>query len=469
MKSLLTAALLGCLLGAGCAGPMDRPWDDAVYQSLRDRYADSDERIAATPAPDAPLDEPAASFAALDALSVDDAVRIAIANTPSLRRAGYQVDVAAGRVIQAGLYPNPQFEFFAESLGAEAGKGGKGGETNYLLSQELVLGGKLDRARDVAQADELAAKAAFVAEEFAVASRVTKSYFAAVAAQERLESRRQLIDLSQQLLDAANAQVDAGAATEPDRLRAEVVQAQAEIDLESARLDAHAALRSLASAIGINGTVEIPLTDTPRSLPHFPSQEAVVGAALAANSRVSLARIAIERARSVHELAKAEAVPNLVASAGPRYSDPESETTLDLGVGMEIPLFDRNQGNIRAAMADRLSSAAQLREVQLQLIAEVSEAWAAYESARIATTRYQQTLLPKAQQTLDLTRQAYERGNADYLRLLDAQQVVIESRISYVDALYRLQAAAALLRELAQTDAPWRDSSTGDSFSETQQ
>jgi cobalt-zinc-cadmium efflux system outer membrane protein len=465
MKSLLTAALLGCLLGAGCAGPMDRPWDDAVYQSLRDRYADSDERIAATPTPDAQLDEPAASFAALDALSVDDAVRIAIANTPSLRRAGYQVDVAAGRVIQAGLYPNPQFEFFAESLGAEAGKGG---ETNYLLSQELVLGGKLDRARDVAQADELAAKAAFVAEEFAVASRVTKSYFAAVAAQERLGSRRQLIDLSQQLLDAANAQVDAGAATEPDRLRAEVVQAQAEIDLESARLDAHAALRSLASAIGIDGTVEIPLTDTPRSLPHFPSQEAVVAAALAANSRVSLARIAIERARSVYELAKAEAVPNLVASAGPRYSDPESETTLDLGVGMEIPLFDRNQGNIRAAMADRLSSAAQLREVQLQLIAEVSEAWAAYESARIATTRYQETLLPKAQRTLDLTRQAYERGSADYLRLLDAQQVVIESKIAYVDALYRLQAAAALLRELAQTDAPWRDSSTGDSFSETQ-
>jgi cobalt-zinc-cadmium efflux system outer membrane protein len=368
-------------------------------------------------------------------------------------------------VIQAGLYPNPQFEFFAESLGAEAGKGG---ETNYLLSQELVLGGKLDRAREVAQADELAAKAAFVAEEFAVASRVTKSYFAAVAAQERLESRRQLIDLSQQLLDAANAQVDAGAATEPDRLRAEVVQTQAEIDLEAARLDAHATLRSLASAIGIDGTVEIPLTDTTRSLPHFPSQEAVVAAALAANSRVSLARIAIERARSVHELAKAEAVPNLVASAGPRYSDPESETTLDLGVGMEIPLFDRNQGNIRAAVADRLSSAAQLREVQLQLIAEVSEAWAAYESARIATTRYQQTLLPKAQQTLDLTRQAYERGSADYLRLLDAQQVVIESRIAYVDALYRLQAAAALLRELAQTDAPWRDSSPGDSFSETQ-
>ena len=61
-----------------------------------------------------------------------------------------------------------------------------------------------------------------------------------------------------------------------------------------------------------------------------------------------------------------------------------------------------------------------------------------------------------ADRSLDLTRQAYERGKADYLRLLDAQQVVVESRIAYVDAQQKLQEAAALLRELAQIDASWR-------------
>ncbi|MCA9307398.1 MAG: TolC family protein, partial [Phycisphaerales bacterium] len=69
---------------------------------------------------------------------------------------------------------------------------------------------------------------------------------------------------------------------------------------------------------------------------------------------------------------------------------------------------------------------------------------------------------PKAERTLDLTRQAYERGKADYLRLLDAQQVVVESRIAYVDALQRLQEAAALLRELTQHNAPWREPRDGD-------
>ncbi|MBN4052606.1 TolC family protein, partial [bacterium AH-315-K20] len=105
----------------------------------------------------------------------------------------------------------------------------------------------------------------------------------------------------------------------------------------------------------------------------------------------------------------------------------------------------------------RLSSAAQLREVQLQLIGEVGEAWAAYESARLTIGRYREQLLPKADLTLDLTRQAYERGKVGYLRLLDAQQVVIESNIAYINALARLQRSAALLRQLAQTEAPWRD------------
>jgi outer membrane protein TolC len=65
--------------------------------------------------------------------------------------------------------------------------------------------------------------------------------------------------------------------------------------------------------------------------------------------------------------------------------------------------------------------------------------------------------MPKAERTLELIETAYERGQADYLRLLDAQQVVVESRVSYVDALRRLHEAAALLRELAQSDAPWRE------------
>jgi cobalt-zinc-cadmium efflux system outer membrane protein len=440
---------------------LDQSWDDPIYRSLRDSHAEADTRVAENPSATAGGQTP--GIESLDQLSVDDAIRIAIANNPRLRRAGYRVDAAAGRVTQAGLYPNPSFMFDVEALGSDAGGGG---ETTYRFEQEIVLGGKLRRAREVADADRMTARAQFVAEEFAVASRVTRSYFAAVAARERLALRRDLIDLADQLLRAATAQVDAGAATEPDRLRAEVVREQAQIELDAARLQLKAARRKLATAMGLDGTVDLPLVTEVHLVPRFPTQEELAASVLDANSRLAIARIAVERARRAHRLAKAEAIPNLVASAGPRYSDPESETTLDLGIGVEIPLFDRNQGAIHAAVAERLSAAAELRSVQIELLAEVSEAWSAYEAARIATTRYREQLLPKADRTLDLTRQAYERGKADYLRLLDAQQVVVESRIAQLDSLQSLHEAAAMLRELAQTNAPWRDSRSAELNSE---
>jgi len=457
MNYRYAAALLGCLLGAGCAGPLDRTWDDTTYRSINERFAASDAHRAGLQANDDASQAVTTGMESLSVLMLDDAIRIGIANTPSLRRAGYEVDIAAGMVTQAGLYPNPSIAFEAEALGSDAGSGG---ETSYRIEQQFLLGGKLRHARGVAQQEQLAAQVRFLAEEFAVASRITRSYYAALSTQARLESRQELLSLSQELMDAARAQVDAGAATVPDQLRAEVVNEQAQIELATAQLEAQSALRGLATSMGLAEPFELPLGTDMVHVLALGSQEEITNQALNSNNRIILARIEMERSQRAHDLARANSVPDLVASAGPRYSDPDNETTFDVGIGLEIPLFDRNQGAIRAAIAKRRASAAQLQDEQLGVIQEVSRAWAAYESARIASTRYRNNLLPKAEQTLDLTRQAYQRGKADYLRLLDAQQVVIESSIAHVDAIQSMHEAASRLRELAQSDAPWRASST---------
>lgn len=447
MKSWQAAAVVGCLLGVGCAGPLDRPWDDPVYRSVRERYGASDAQGAGLGDENTEHDPTGGALGSLERLTVEDAVRIGVANAPGLRRAGYEVDIADGLATQAGLLPNPSFVFEGEGLGDDDGAGG---ETIYHVEQAIVLGGRLRKARDLGDADRMAARAAFLSEERALAARVTGAYFAAVAARERLDSRRELGALSERVLGAARAQVEAGAATEPDRLRAEVVLEQAQIGLAEAELAYGAALRALGAAMGLGGPVGLPLATGLDAAPELGGLEELTASALANNGRVALASIGVERARLAHALARAEATPDLIASVGPRYSDPDGETTVDVGLGVEIPLFDRNQGAIRAAVGERLASAARLQGVRLDVAAEVGEAWAAYEASRVAATRYRERLLPRAERTLELTRQAYERGKADYLRLLDAQQVVVESRVAYVDALERLHENAALLIELTQ-------------------
>lgn len=450
-------SLLGSGLVSGCAGPLDQRWDNTAYRGQQSRYMERDLQVAQRPVGD--LHPTAFRLDSLDALSVGDAIGLAIEHNPQLRAAGYRVDAASGRVLQAGLYPNPSLSFSGESIGAEAGSGG---ETAYAIEQEIVLGGKLRRARDVADSDRLSAQESFVAQEFMLATQVSEAYFGVVSAQQRLVDRQELAGLSAQLLDAVRARVDAGSATEPDLLRAEVVYEQSQIELESARNQDKAARQALSSVIGVEERIDLLLSTSVDEFATLPTYEEIVASTLAANSRMSLARISLERARQSHKLAQAGSSPTLVASVGPRYSDIDGETTLDVGLNLEITLFDRNQGEIQATLFERLSAAAELRNVQLELLAEIAQAWSVYQSSLTAVERYQSQLLPKAERTLDLTRQAYQSGKADYLRLLDAQQVMVESRLSYVEAAQRLHSAAALLTQLSQTHAYWRDSRNED-------
>lgn len=449
-------AAIGAALVTGCASPLNQRWDNPQYGYNREHFTQHDLHVSESSSHEdlQAISIPGYNMDNLKALSVEDAVRIAIHYSPQLRSAGYRVDASSGRVLQAGLYPNPSLSFEGEAIGSNAGEGG---ESAYTIEQEIVLGGKLRLARDVAESDRLAARAEFIAHEFDIAAKVRQAYFAAVSAQERLIKREELASLASQLLEAAISQIDAGSATLPDRLRAEVVYEQTQIHLETARFEVEAAMQSLASTLGVSGRVDLPLTTSIDHLPEMPSFDEIRLATLNANSRISLARIAIVRARQSHQLAKALAVPNMTASIGPRYSDIDDETTIDLGLGIEIPLFDRNQGEIRAALSERLFVSAELEQVQLELLDEISKAWSAYKSAYSAASRYQNHLLPKAEETLDLTRQAYQSGKSDYLRLLDAQQVVIEAHIAYISSMQQLHAVAASLNALSQMNAPWRN------------
>jgi outer membrane protein, heavy metal efflux system len=453
-RTLCATSLLA--IATGCAKPAFMHWSDSPY--ARPGETDTRDGRSLSSSPDSTAEDSSPDdSSAIDpgsTLGLYGAIRFAMRSHPAILEQSFNVQAAVGRETQARLYPNPALSIDGESLGADAGDGG---ETAFLIEQEFVTAGKLKKAKAVAETDRFSAEAFLLATEFDVATRVTSAFIAVLAADQRLASERELLTLADELLASANAQVDAGAATEPDRLRAEVVREQTAIDLHTAESDAAAARRNLAAALGIDGTLDVELEGDLLTLPEVPSRIETVARVLDSNTRIEQARLAIERAKRVHILSRAQAIPSLVASIGPRYSDPNNETTFDVGLGMEIPIFDRNQGDIAAAMAERLAAGASLGALRLELIESVSIVWSSYESARYAVDAYQTSLLPKAELTLELTREAYRAGKTDYLRLLDAQQTYVRSRIASVDALEALHQASALIDGLTQDKTPWRN------------
>lgn len=430
---------------SGCATPLSNSWDDPLYAKFMQEYSASDAE--ALLPEDSPWQMPLLSQ--LDTLNLENAIAIGLNNHPRLRTAVYEIHAAQAREIQAGIGPNPSVAYEAEGLGAAEGSGG---ESAYIVSQEFITAGKLEKAGLVAQAELFQSQAEFLATKSDFIADVKQAFYSVLAGEKRVEARQRLADVAGQLLASVNAQVVAGSAIEPDRLRANVASQQAKLELQDAESDLFIARRSLMVNLGLETPITLPVDGDLEAIAELPKRDVILQRVLARNSNLEAARLGIERARKAHDLAKAESWPNITAFAGPRYSDIDGESTMDAGIEMEIPLFDRNQGGIAEALAERLKAGTILGQTKLDLIEATSEAWSQYKTSRDAAKQYREVLLPMSRRTLDLTEQGYKSGKFGYLRLLDAQQLFVQTNIVYVDNLLRLQQAIALLEALMQSE-----------------
>jgi cobalt-zinc-cadmium efflux system outer membrane protein len=135
------------------------------------------------------------------AWSLNDLIAIGLRQNPALAQASFDIQGAQGKAKQAGLYPNPVFNFSADELGDRTGPGGILAPS---LSQEIVLGGKLRLARASAQREVDQAGLALQSQRYVLLTTVRQGYFEVLTAQRRTEALAELAKLGKASLDQAD-------------------------------------------------------------------------------------------------------------------------------------------------------------------------------------------------------------------------------------------------------------------------
>ena len=357
--------------------------------------------------------------------------QIALANNPTLVQASMRVQAARGRCLQAGLYPNPTIGYHGEEMGNE----GSAGQQGAFIGQEIVTAGKLDHRRNVAGHEVIEAEQALAAQRERILSDVRTTAYELIVAGRIVELNEQLVQIGESAVKAADQLLAAMEVSRVDLLQAQIEINSAKLQLRDAQNRHQAAWRRLTALLGVTEMEPVSLTNNLEDdLPEL-SWEDSRQHVLAESPEMAEARAGVQRAQCEVVRENAEWVPNLDVQAGVRYDDAASDTVATVEVGMPLPIFNRNQGNICAARARLIAAENEVRRVELALQDRLASVFKQYDSARRDAQQYAAEILPNAKASLDLVQIGYSKGEYDYLTLLTAQRTFYRVNLAYLESL----------------------------------
>jgi cobalt-zinc-cadmium efflux system outer membrane protein len=375
---------------------------------------------------------------------------LALAHHPELHVARAQAEAARGRLLQAGLYPNPTVGWQGEQIGDRNGRAGQQGP---FVAQEIVTGGKLRLDQAAAGSGVTAAEWQALTHWSNVVTRVRAAYYEVLTAQREVQENEAVVRLAQENWEVTQKLHVVGRGTLPDVLRARVELEESRNRLVAACRRAEGAGQLLAAAAGLPELPAGPLEGRLELGPPAYELPALKAAVLARSSEVLHAQATLGQAEYQRRRAYAENLPNLEVRVRPIYDFAQDNGQLFLETGVKLPLFNRNQGRIFAAEAEVARAAAEVRQVQLRLTERLIAAFQRYQTARQQVANYEQRILPDARESLRLVRAAFERGDAkfDYTALLVAQRTLAQGRLAYVQTLGELWRAVSEIEGLLQS------------------
>jgi outer membrane protein, heavy metal efflux system len=204
------------------------------------------------------------------------------------------MQVAAGLVQQAGLYPNPTVGYYGDEI-----RGGSygGGDQGAFASQTIVLGGKLRAARRVAKLEANEIETSGQVQRLRIINNVRALFYQVLAAQRMVEVRQNLLKVAGDAVQTSSQLGNVGQADRPDILQAEVEQQQASVSLRVAQQNLQASWRTLAAVVGKRGLPVANLEGDLEAIPDL-NYEEWVATAIRESPEVKLAEQAVEHAEA---------------------------------------------------------------------------------------------------------------------------------------------------------------------------
>ena len=388
-------------------------------------------------------------------MTVESFLALADKSNPTLAQAQRNVERSNQQARQIGLPPDPIVGYSGDEI-----RGGSyhGGEEGAFFSQEFLLGRKLALRRDIYRAEGRSNELAVEIQRARVHNDVARAFFDALTDQEGVILHDRLLKTALDNVTNTHELERNGQADATDVLNAEIAAEQAKIEFVDAQRMFLSTFTQLSTLAGQVNLAPHPLTGSLVEPPDMNTSNAVASDTQESPAvKQAQANVALAEARL--KSAQREKLPNLNLKAGEWYSGEQlGSTTQKAGwesfaeAGVQIPLWNRNQGNIGAAKAQLERAHEDIARTQLMTRNRAELYAQQYQTARFTADKYRYEMLPRARRAYELEVTKYQQMGQTYPHVLSAQRMLFTLQLSYIQTLNKEWQAAIALQNYTLTN-----------------
>jgi cobalt-zinc-cadmium efflux system outer membrane protein len=384
-------------------------------------------------------------------IDLEQAVQLALEHNHTLKAARTTIQQSQAEEITAAIRPNPAFiydDLFVPITPGEFTAANFNNITEFDVGASYTIerGHKRQARVRAARDTTLVTRSQVTDTDRGLTFNVAQQFINVLLAKSNLEFAQADLASFQQTVDVSEARYKAGNISENDFLRIKLQLLTFQTDVSSAQLALTQALASLRQLIGYdalpaNYDVEGDLAYSALPL----NKEDLLAIALKLRPDLRAAEQGVTAAESQHLLAKANGKRNLTTSL--LYTHVSALNSTSFSLNTDIPVFDRNQGEIARTRYAVTQSQETKTATEETVMTDVTNAYEGLKTNEQVLQLYQSGYLKSAQDSRDISEYAYTRGAASLLDFLDAQRSYRATQLAYRQALANYMLSLEQLRE----------------------
>jgi len=389
-------------------------------------------------------------------VTLDQAIDLALAHNHSLKATRTLILQNQAQEITANLRPNPTFGVDTQFVPFFSPQDFSGENLNETQQFDLGISYLFERGRKrqrrlQAARDTTAVTRAQVADaERTLAFNVGQQFVSVLLAESTLAFALDDLKGFQQTVDISEAQLKAGYIGEGDYLKIKLQLLQFQTDVSSARLAKVQALVGLREFLGYNAVpADYDVVGELEFQPLEGNLEDLQARALRERPDFRAAELGITAAQSQILLAKANAKVDVNGTYD--FTHVSGENTASIFANFELPIFNRNQGEIARTGYALTQAQEQKQSASDTVLSDVANAYESLRSNQEVVQLYISGYLKQAQDSRDISEYAYKRGAASLLDYLDAERSYRSVQLAYRQALASYMTAMEQLKEAEGT------------------